>query len=116
MPENQQEQEFDLRVYVQIIVARKWLILGFAAALVAAVAIGTSLQNKLYTAKATVLVGREAPRLINFDPFPQERFRDKDYLKTQTAILTSRSHLEKVIRRLMEDGFYGKPNQEPDPA
>jgi len=116
MPENPQEQEFDLRVYVQIILSRKWLILGFAAILVAVVAIGTSLQHKLYTAKATVLVGREAPRLINFDPFPQERFRDRDYLKTQTAILTSRSHLEKVIRRLMEEGFYGKPTKEPDPA
>jgi capsular exopolysaccharide synthesis family protein len=116
MPENPQEQEFDLRVYVQIILSRKWLILGFAATLVAVVAIGTSLQHKLYTAKATVLVGREAPRLINFDPFPQERFRDRDYLKTQTAILTSRSHLEKVIRRLMEEGFYGKPTKEPDPA
>ena len=116
MPENQQEQEFDLRAYFQVLVARKWLILGFAVILVVVVAIGTSLQNRLYTAKATVLVGREAPRLINFDPFPQERFRDRDYLKTQTAILTSRSHLEKVIRRLMEEGFYGKPNKEPDQA
>jgi len=116
MPENPQEQEFDLRAYVQVIMSRKGLILGFTAILVAVVAIGTSLQNKLYTAKATVLVGREAPRLINFDPFPQERFRDKDYLKTQTAILTSRSHLEKVIRRLMEEGFYGKPTKAPDPA
>jgi capsular exopolysaccharide synthesis family protein len=116
MPENQQEQEFDLRVYFHIVMGRKWLVLGFAATLVAMVAIGTSLQNKLYTAKVTVLVGREAPRLINFDPFPQERFRDKDYLKTQTAILTSRSHLEKVIRLLMEEGFYGKPTKEPDDA
>src|SRR5215475_5095131 len=100
MPENQHEQEFDLRVYVQAVLGRKWLVLGFACALVALVAIGTSLQNKMYTAKATVLVGREAPRLINFDPFPTERFREKDYLKTQTAILTSRMHLEKVIRSL----------------
>src|SRR5262245_35030395 len=104
MPENPQEQEFDLRIYLGIIMSRRWLILGFAATLVVLVAIGTALQNKLYTAKATVLVGREAPRLINFDPFPQERFRDKDYLKTQAAILTSRAHLEKVIRSLMAEG------------
>jgi polysaccharide biosynthesis transport protein len=116
MLENQPEQEFDLRVYIQILLSRKWLILAFAGTLVALVAIGTSMQPKLYTAKATVLVGREAPRLINFDPFPQERFRDKDYLKTQTAILTSRSHLEKVIRLLMSEGFYGKPTKNPDDA
>jgi len=116
MPENPQEQEFDLRIYVQIILGRKWLILGFAGALVALVAIGTSLQAKLYEARVSVLVGRETPRLLTADPMPQERFRDKDYLKTQTAILTSRSHLEKVIRYLIAEGFYGKATTEPDPV
>ncbi len=116
MPENQQEQEFDLRVYVQIIMARKWLILGFAGALVALVAIGTSMQPKLYSAKVSVLVGRDVPRLLTTDPLPPERFRDKDYLNTQSSILTSRAHLEKVIRYLMAEGFYGKPEKEPDPV
>ncbi len=116
MPESQQEQEFDLRVYVGIVMSRKWLILGFALALVALVAIGTSMQAKLYEARVSVLVGRDVPRLLTSDPMPQERFRDKDYLNTQSTILTSRAHLERVIRYLMAEGFYGNPTKEPDPV
>jgi len=113
MPENQHEQEFDLRVYVQAVMSRKWLVLGFAGILVALVAIGTFMQTKLYEARVSVLVGRDTPRLLTADPLPQERFRDKDYLKTQTAILTSRNFLEKVVRSLIAEGFYGAPTKEP---
>src|SRR5436309_928335 len=109
MPETQLEQEFDIRAYIQTIVRRKWLILIFAGTLTALVAIGTSMQPKLYIAKASVLAGREAPRLLTSDPLPQDRIRDKDYLKTQAAILTSQSNLQKVIVRLMKEGFYGPP-------
>ena len=109
MPETQLEQEFDIRAYIQTIVRRKWLILIFAGTLTALVAIGTSMQPKLYIAKASVLAGREAPRLLTSDPLPQDRIRDKDYLKTQAAILTSQSNLQKVIVRLMKGGFYGPP-------
>src|SRR5213594_754153 len=116
MPENLPEQEFDLRAYFYIIRSRRWLVLGFTGALVALVALGTTMQPKIYTAKASILAGKEAPRLLNFDPLPQERIRDRDYLKTQSAILTSRSHLENVIRHLMEEGFYGKPTKEIDEA
>jgi succinoglycan biosynthesis transport protein ExoP len=114
MPENQFEQEFDLKAYLQIVARRKWMVLSFAGALTALVAIGTALQPKVYIAKSSVLAGRETPRLINFDPLPQERIRDRDYLRTQAAILTSQSHLQKVIRRLMKDGFYGTPRQTVD--
>jgi capsular exopolysaccharide synthesis family protein len=74
------------------------------------------MQAKLYEARVSVLVGRDVPRLLTTDPLPQERFRDKDYLNTQSSILTSRAHLEKVIRYLMLEGFYGKPEKNPDPV
>jgi succinoglycan biosynthesis transport protein ExoP len=109
MPEKvQQEQEFDLREYVQAVFRRKWVVVGFTAALSVLVAIGTALQPKVYEAKASVLGGREAPRLIDFDPIPQDRFRERDYLKTQAAILTSRSLLQRAVKRLMKEGFYGQ--------
>ncbi len=103
----QQEQEFDLRVYVEMILRRKWIIVGFTAVLSTLVAIGTALQPKVYEAKASVVGGREAPRLVDFDPIPQDRFRERDYLKTQAAILTSRSLLQRAARHLIDEGFYG---------
>src|SRR5438132_378024 len=102
-----QEQQFDLRGYIQVLLNRKWLIIGFTAALTAAVGIGTSFQPKVYEAKVTLLAGREGPRLLTADPIPVERFGQRDYLKTQAAILTSRTLLRGAVKRLMKEGFYG---------
>ena len=106
--ESQREQEFDLRVYIQILRNRKWLILGFAAALTAAVAAGTALQPRVYEAKVTLLANREAPRLLTSDPIPGDRVGQRDYLKTQAAILTSRTLLQAAVKTLMPEGFYGQ--------
>src|SRR5688572_3621061 len=106
--DSQREQEFDLRVYVQILRNRKWLILGFAAALTLAVAVGTSLQSKVYEAKVTLLANREAPRLLVSDPIPGDRVGQRDYLKTQSAILASRTLLQAAVKRLIPEGFYGQ--------
>src|SRR5207245_7699283 len=40
-------------------------------------------------------------------PTPVERFGQRDYLKTQAAILTSRTLLRGAVKRLMKEGFYG---------
>jgi len=104
-----QETEIDLHKYVQLVMRRKWLVIGFTTALTIAVAIGTSLQPKTYEARTSVLAGNEAPRLLSFnDPFPEERFEGQAYLQTQGAILTSRTFLQEVVKRLMDEGFYGK--------
>ena len=85
-----QEMEFDIHKYLQLVMRRKWLILGFTALLALAVAIGTDYQPRIYEARTSVLAGNEAPRLLNFsDPLPQDRFGDQTYLQTQGAILTN---------------------------
>lgn len=106
--DSRREQEFDLRAYLQVLRNRKWLIAGFTAALTAAVAVGTSLQPKVYEAKVTLLANREAPRLLVSDPIPGDRVGQRDYLKTQAAILTSRTLLQGAVQRLIPDGFYGQ--------
>src|SRR5262245_22803728 len=106
--EVQQEQQFDLQGHFRVLWKRKWLIAGFTTALTAAVAVGTYYQPRLYEAKATLLVGRDSPRLLTSDPIPGERLGQRDYLKTQAAILTSRSLLHGAVKHLMKDGFYGK--------
>src|SRR2546422_11248758 len=100
-----QEQQFDLQEYLRVLWKRKWLIIGFTAALTAAVGVGTYLQPRVYVAKVTLLAGRDNPRLLTSDPIPGERIGQRDYLKTQAAILTSRSLLQGAVKRLMKDGF-----------
>jgi capsular exopolysaccharide synthesis family protein len=110
--ETQHEEQFDLRGYVQVLLNRKWLILGFAATLTVAVAIGTAFQPRLYEARATLLAGREGPRLLASDPVPGERL-GREYFKTQAAIMTSRTLLQGAVKKLMNEGFYGEvaPNE-----
>src|SRR5436309_4095377 len=104
----QQERQFDFQEYVQVLWKRKWLILGFTVALTAAVGVGTYFQPKVYEAKVTLLAGRENPRLLTSDPIPGERFGQRDYLKTQAAILSSRSLLQEAVKSLIKEGFYGQ--------
>ena len=103
-----QEQQFDLQGYLRVLWKRKWLIIGFTAALTMAVGVGTYFQPRVYVAKVTLLAGRDNPRLLTSDPIPGERIGQRDYLKTQAAILTSRSLLQGAVKRLMKDGFYGQ--------
>ena len=103
-----QEQQFDFQGYVQVLWKRKWLITGFTAALTAAVGVGTHFQPRVYEARVTLLAGRESPRLLTSDPIPGERFGQRDYLKTQAAILTSRTLLQGAVKQLIKEGFYGQ--------
>jgi len=108
-----QETEIDLHKWAQVVKRRKWLVISFTAALTIAVAVGTGLQPKTYEARTSVLAGNEAPRLLSFNnPFPEERFGEQAYLETQEAILTSRTFLQGVVKRLMGEGFYGEIPQE----
>src|SRR5256712_140332 len=106
--ESYREQQFDFQGYLQVLWKRKRLIIIFTAALTAAVGVGTYFQPKVYEAKVTLLSGRDNPRLLTSDPIPGERIGQRDYLKTQAAILTSRSLLQGAVKRLMKDGFYGQ--------
>ncbi len=111
--ETQQQQnselEFDLQSYLRLIAGNKWVIISFTAVLGVAVGIWSSLQPKLYQAQSSVLAGRELPRLLSFDDvLPGEQIRDLNYVQTQVAILQSRSFLQKAVKRLIREGFYGK--------
>jgi succinoglycan biosynthesis transport protein ExoP len=106
--ETHREEQFDLRGYLQVLLNRKWLILGFTAGLTLAVGVGTAFQPRIYEAKVTLLAGREGPRLLTTDPVPGERIGQRDYLKTQAAILTSRTLVQGAVQDLMKEGFYGK--------
>src|SRR2546425_9105369 len=99
----QQERQFDFQEYVQVLWKRKWLIIGFTVALTAAVGVGTYFQPRVYVAKVTLLAGRGNPRLLTSGPIPGERIAPRDDLKTQAAILTSRSPLQGAVKRSMKD-------------
>src|SRR2546427_10617367 len=100
-----QEQQFDLQGYLRVLWKRKWLIIGFTAALTAAVGVGTYFQPRGYAAKGTLLAGRGNPRVLTSDPLPGERIGARGNLKAQAAVLTTRRPLHAAGKRLCKGGF-----------
>jgi capsular exopolysaccharide synthesis family protein len=88
-----------------ILFHRRWLILGFAAGVVAAVALWSFTTPPTYQATAVIQIDPERPRVVSFaDMTPQEEMYNERvfdaYYGTQFERLTSRSLLTRVEERL----------------
>ena len=100
------ERGFDLQRYWQVLLKRKWLVLGACVVIVAAVAVWTFGQTRIYRAKASVLVERQAPQVLGkdvrevVDLSMGSFWRNKEYMETQQKVLTSKALSLKVAQHL----------------
>lgn len=101
----ERKSDFDVRAYLRVLYAFKWLILATTLVIGAVVTLWTIRQPRVYQATAT----------IEYDPNPQrplgEDVQDvgdpigsymasREFFATQNRIIASRSVAERVIRRL----------------
>jgi len=106
------EDVLDLRQYWQVIVKRKWLVLGFFAIVMIAVTAGTLLMTPIYRATTVVQIEREAAKVLDFkDAAQTETQGDRDFYQTQYELLKSRSLAERVVQRMRQplERAYGGP-------
>jgi capsular exopolysaccharide synthesis family protein len=89
----------------EALLSRCWLILGFTAVVVAAVAAWTLTSRPVYEASTVVQIDPERPRVVSFtevqpreEPY-NERVVDA-YYQTQLELIGSRTLLERVIEAL----------------
>lgn len=83
---------------VAMLAARRKLVLGVAAAIVAATAVVLAVMPRTWSASSDVYVDYKASDPINGRLF--SAMSDESYLSTQVDILTSRAVTERVIGRL----------------
>ena len=100
-----QRKEIDLLEYWRTIVKRKWVLAGFAGAVVALVAVLSFTATPLYRATATILIDEPSASLVNIqDVLNSGGYYQSDYLgtyfNTQLKLLTSRSLAERVAKKL----------------
>ena len=93
--------------YLQLVLRRKWLVLGVFAAFVATIAIFTFRQPRLYQAATTIEIGVEIPDVAFFKEVvsvnPTNWWSIGRYYETQYKIIKSTAILSKVSKRLIEE-------------
>jgi polysaccharide biosynthesis transport protein len=99
------KKEIDLLEYGRVVVKRKWVLVTFAAVLVALAAVYSFTRKPLYRATATLLIDEPGASLLNIqDILNAGAYYRSDFLgtyfNTQLRLLTSRSLAERVSKRL----------------
>jgi capsular exopolysaccharide synthesis family protein len=99
------KKEIDLLEYARVALKRKWVLVTFAAVLVALAAVLSFTRTPLYRATATLLIDEPGASLLNIqDVLNSGAYYRGDYLgtyfNTQLRLLSSRSLAERVSKRL----------------
>src|SRR5690606_13269399 len=95
------EDEIDLLAYWQILLKRRWLVLGVLASVVALALLVTLLTPPVYRATATLQIDREAMQVIQVDGIQApEAANSGDFYQTQYELLRSRALAERVADTL----------------
>ena len=88
------ESLFPLAEYLRILQQYRWLILGVATAVLTAALVFTFSRTPMYTAEATLLIERQAPRVLKAQEDTQSTQPDYygagEFYKTQYELLRSR--------------------------
>jgi capsular exopolysaccharide synthesis family protein len=98
-------KEIDLLEYGRVVLKRKWVLVTFAAVLLALAAVHSFTRTPLYRATATLLIDEPGTSLLNIqDVLNAGAYYRSDYLgtyfNTQLRLLTSRSLAERVAKKL----------------
>ena len=99
------KKEIDLLEYARVLLKRKWVLVTFAAVLVALAAVLSFTRTPLYRATATLLIDEPGTSMLNIqDVLNSGAYIRSDYLgtyfNTQLRLLTSRSLAERVAKKL----------------
>lgn len=102
------EPAVDVRRLLDVLVHRKWIILGVAALVLGLVAARTLHEPRVYTASVSLVIELQAPRVLGDQVQDVEGssagfWQTKDFLETQFRILKSDAVSERVVRKLALD-------------
>lgn len=104
-----QEPQIDLREYWKIVVKRRWTVLAFFLVAVTLVTIFTLRQQKIYEARASVIIEIDAPQVLGnvrevYNLGAGSYWSNKEYYETQYKVITSRTVAQKVVQLLRLEG------------
>ena len=98
--QKQDDEDVDLLAYWQILMKRRWLVLGLLACALAMALLVTLLTPPVYRATATVQIDREAMQIVLMEGVTTEAAAGGDFYETQFQLLKSRALAERVADSL----------------
>jgi succinoglycan biosynthesis transport protein ExoP len=110
IPGREDDEEIQLRDYLDVIIRRKWVIICIMALSFITTLVFTLSSTKLYKATATILVSQETPQVTKFEEVVGAEVKAREFYETQVELLLSQSLIERVINKLnlMTDPIVGE--------
>ncbi|MBW2702156.1 MAG: polysaccharide biosynthesis tyrosine autokinase [Deltaproteobacteria bacterium] len=104
-----EEPQIDLREYWNIVLKRRWTVLMFFMAAVTTVTIFTLRQQKIYEARASMIIELYAPQVLGnmrevYNLGAGSYWSNKEYYETQYKVITSRTVAQKIVQLLRLEG------------
>ena len=97
----EQEAESPLTQYVQVLLRRRWIVIGVTVAGLLAALFITATTTRLYRATASLEIAREAAKVVNVTGVePNAQVMNQEFYQTQYGLLKSRALAELVVRKL----------------
>jgi capsular exopolysaccharide synthesis family protein len=94
------EDEIDLLQYWQMLLKRRWLVLGVMASGLALALLVTLLTPPLYRASTTLQIDRQTMQIVLVEGVTSGEASDGDFYQTQYELLKSRALAERVTNSL----------------
>jgi len=98
--EFQEDEEVQLRDYLDVIMRRKWLIATFLAMAFLSTLVFTLASTKIYEASALIEVNQESPQVTKFEEVLASKVQAREFYETQVELISSRAMIDRVIDKL----------------
>ena len=111
---NTDEQQIDIRNYIQVMMKRRWTIISVFTIIFVSVFIYTMTATPIYQSTIRLVIEKENPNVVSIQEVMSVDASTTDYYITQYKIIESRTIAREVIKRLnLKDSeeFYPKPQK-----
>ncbi|ETR72910.1 MAG: hypothetical protein OMM_01348 [Candidatus Magnetoglobus multicellularis str. Araruama] len=97
---NTDDQNIDIRNYIQIMMKRRWTILSFFSIIFVSVFIYTLTATPIFQSTIRLVIEKENPNVVSIQEVMSVDASTTDYYITQYKIIESRTIAREVIKRL----------------
>ena len=94
------DEEVSIKDYLDVLLRRKWLVLGFLFLVFISTAIFTLSETRIYKATATLEVSRQQAKVTKFEEMVGDEMRSQEFMQTQVALLESNTLAKRVAEKL----------------
>ena len=98
-----QDEAINLRHYWHLILERRWLVLASFIVVLILTALYLFSATAIYSASARLQIDRETENSLRMESFMMDGAGEQDYLQTQYKNLKSRSLIEIVLERTLQN-------------